>query len=100
MNPEVWYNRRSTKQEEIMMTEQELKAEIVKKLVEIHRNKTFVMGILCALTTEAQCKAFYEYLESDAEAASLSPHELMTKALSIANLDLTKGEDRGHHHHH
>lgn len=42
------------------MTEQQLKEEIVKKLVEIHRNKTFVMGILCALNAEAQCRAFYD----------------------------------------
>lgn len=81
------------------MTEQQLKEEIVKKLVDIHRNKTFVMGILCALTTEAQCQAFYDFLETNADAAALSPDELMTKALALANLDCTKGEERAHHHH-
>lgn len=81
------------------MTEQQLKGEIVKKLVEIHRNKTFVMGILCALNTEAQCRAFYDFLESDADVTTLSPDELMTKALTLANLDCTKGEERVHHHH-
>lgn len=81
------------------MTEQQLKEEIVKKLVDIHRNKTFVMGVLCALTTEAQYQAFYDFLESDADAATLSPDELMTKALTLANLDCTKGEERAHRHH-
>lgn len=80
------------------MNEQQLKEEIVKKLVDIHRNKTFVMGILCALRTEVQCQAFYDYLASDADTATLSPDELMTKALSIAHLDSTKGEERAHHH--
>lgn len=81
------------------MTEQQLKEKIVKKLVEIHRNKTFVMGILCALNTEAQCRAFYDFLESDADVTTLSPDELMTKALTLANLDCTKGEERLHYHH-
>ena len=80
------------------MTEQQLREEIVKRLVEIHRNKTFVMGILCALTSEAQCQAFYDYLESDVNVDMLSPDELMTRALSIANLDLTKGEEKKYHH--
>lgn len=80
------------------MTEHQLKEEIVKKLVTIHRNKTFVMGVLCALNGVAQCQAFYDYLESNTDVTSLSPDELMTKALSIANLDTTKGQERDHHH--
>lgn len=80
------------------MTEQQLKEEIVKKLVEIHRNKTFVMGILCVLTTRDQCQMFYDFLESHTDIDLLLPDEVMTKALNIAELDVTKGEERTHHH--
>ena len=43
-------------------------------------------------------QAFYDYLESDVNVDMLSPDELMTRALSIANLDLIKGEEKKHHH--